>query len=156
MDVSGSFDIDVPIDKLWKIISDANEFSRCLPNLASSDVNGDKFNLRFNADVSKYTKNFLGASYLSNLNVKFNGKIEEKSELKHVKISGNGSAVGLKFSLVLNIYINGDKSKSSAVWNASIDVGGMVKIFGQHTIESAVKDIVDQVINLVKYRAMSI
>lgn len=153
MEANGSFDLDVSIDKLWKIISDANEFSKCLPSVTSVEVNGDEFKLRFNADVSKYTKGFLGASYLSSLNVKFNGKIADKVQLKHVKLIGDGSAVGLKFSLALDIDISGDQSKSSANWHAQIDVGGMMKIFGQSTIENAVKDTVDQIIGLVKERA---
>ena len=78
MEMTGSFTVDYRVEKVWSIVSDANKFAKCLPNVVSTEVNGDNFQLSFKADAKKYTSKFLGASYLSNLNIKFSAQLKEK------------------------------------------------------------------------------
>ncbi len=150
MEMKGSFVVDYDIGKVWDIIADANKFVKCLPNVVSTEVNGDKFNLQFKADAKKYTSKFLGASYLSNLNIKFSAELKEKQEKKHVLIQGDGSTIGLKFSLALYIDLSAQNSSTKIDWKAEIELGRMAKLFGEDTVNQAVTDVVNQTINNLK------
>ncbi len=147
METSGNFEVNSSIDKVWDVISDPNKFAKCLPNVTSTEVNGDSFNLQFKADAKKYTAKFIGASYLSNLNIKFSADMKERQEKKHILIAGSGSTIGLKFSLSLYVDME-EKSSSTAVkWKAEIELGKMAKLFGNDTVQQAVNDIVKQTID---------
>ncbi len=147
MEISGNFDAKAGLDRVWGVISNPNEFSKCLPNVVSTEVNGDSFEIRFKADAKEYTGKFIGASYLSNLNIKFSAEIKEKREKRHVLIQGNGSTIGLKFSLSLYIDLENKENLTNVKWKANIELGKMAKLFGNDTIEKAVNDVVKQTID---------
>ncbi len=153
MELKGNLTDKIPIKNLWDIISNANEFVKCLPNVNSVDVNGDSFNLRFNVNIKEYTKSFLGSSYLSNLNVKFSGQIKNKEEMKHVEIYGEGSSMGMKFELKLVINLESNNDNTSMNWVADVDMGKITKLFGENIINEASSSVVNQIIECVKYRA---
>lgn len=150
MEMTGNFEVNSNIDKVWSIISDPNKFSKCLPNVISTEVKDDSFELHFKVDAKKYTSKFIGASYLSNLNIKFSANMQEKQEKKHVLISGTGSTIGLKFSLLIYLDITSVSDNTNVNWKANIELGKMLKLFGNETIEQAVNDIVKQTIDNLK------
>ncbi|MGC8533726.1 MAG: CoxG family protein [Candidatus Parvarchaeum sp.] len=150
MEMKGSFTVDYNVEKVWDIIADANKFAKCLPNVVSTDVNGDNFQLQFKADAKKYTSKFLGASYLSNLNIKFSAQLKEKQENKHILIQGDGSTIGLKFSLSLYVDLSAQDSSTKVDWKAEIELGRMAKLFGEDVVNQAVTDVVNQTIDNLK------
>ncbi|MCL4396956.1 SRPBCC domain-containing protein [Candidatus Parvarchaeota archaeon] len=150
MEMKGSFTVDYNAEKVWGIVSDANKFAKCLPNVVSTEVNGDNFQLSFKADAKKYTSKFLGASYLSNLNIKFSAQLKEKQENKHILIQGDGSTIGLKFSLALYIDLSAQDSSTKIDWKAEIELGRMAKLFGEDVVNQAVTDVVNQTIDNLK------
>lgn len=147
MEMKGSFTVDFNVEKVWDIVSDANKFAKCLPNVVSTEVNGDNFQLSFKADAKKYASKFLGASYLSNLNIKFSAELKEKQENKHILIQGEGSTIGLKFSLALYIDLSPQDSSTKIDWKADIELGRMAKLFGEDVVNQAVTDVVNQTID---------
>jgi carbon monoxide dehydrogenase subunit G len=150
MEMKGSFAVNFEVQKVWGVVSDANKFSKCLPNVVSTEVTGDKFQLQFKADAKKYTSKFLGASYLSTLNVKFSAELKEMQENKHILIEGEGSTIGLKFSLSIYIDLSTQDSSTKIDWKAVIELGRMAKLFGEDVINQAVTDIVNQTIENLK------
>jgi carbon monoxide dehydrogenase subunit G len=150
MEMKGSFVVDFSVDKVWGVVSNANMFSKCLPNVASTSVDGDNFQMQFKVDAKKYTAKFLGASYLSNLNIKFSAELKEKQENKHILIQGDGSTIGLKFSLALYIDLDAQDSSTKIDWKAEIELGKMAKLFGENVINQAVMDVVNQTIENLK------
>lgn len=152
MEQNGEFEVEADMDKVWGVISDANEFSKLLPDVSSVSINGDEFEVRFNVDIRKYTSKFMGASYLSNLNVKFSGSVKNKNLKKHVEIEGKGSAVGIKFSISLGLDISQIEKGVKVAWKAGMETGGFAKIFGEATIDEAIKTTVEQVIENIKKR----
>jgi Uncharacterized conserved protein len=150
MEIKGSFTVDYKIEKVWDIIADANKFAKCLPNVVSTEVNGDNFQLQFKVDAKKYTSKFLGAGYLSNLNIKFSAQLKEKQENKHVLIQGDGSTIGLKFSIALYIDISTQDSSTKIDWKADIELGKMAKLFGEDIVNQAVTDVVNQTVDNLK------
>ena len=150
MEIKGSFTVDYNVEKVWGIIADANKFARCLPNVISTEVSGDNFQLQFKADAKKYTSKFLGASYLSNLNIRFSAQLKEKQENKHILIQGDGSTIGLKFSLALYIDLSTQDSSTKIDWKAEIELGRMAKLFGEDVVNQAVTDVVNQTIDNLK------
>lgn len=150
MEMNGSFAVEYDIEKVWSIVADANKFAKCLPNVISTEVNGDNFQIQFKADAKKYTSKFLGASYLSNLNIKFSAELKEKQENKHILIQGEGSTIGLKFSLSLYIDLTAQDSSTKIDWKAEIDLGRMAKLFGEAVVNQAVTDVVNQTIENLK------
>jgi carbon monoxide dehydrogenase subunit G len=147
MELNGNFKIDSHVEKVWGIVSDANEFAKCLPNVTSTEVNGDSFQLQFKADAKKYTAKFLGAGYLSSLNIKFSADLKEKQENKHVLIQGTGSTIGLKFTLSLYIDLDKQDNSTAVTWKADIELGKMAKLFGNDVMQQAVNDVVNQTID---------
>ncbi len=150
MEDSGEFEVDSKLDTVWGLISDANKFSKFLPDVTSVEVDGDHFDIRFNVDIRKYTSKFMGASYLSNISVKFSGSLSEKKQNEHVKIDGKGSAVGMKFSVSLGIDLVQSGDKVDVKWVSSIETGGLAKIFGDDIMTEAVKSTVGQIIENMK------
>lgn len=150
MEMKGSFTVDYNLEKVWEVVADANKFIKCLPNVVSAEVSGDTFKLQFKVDAKKYTSKFLGASYLSNLNIKFSAELKEKEEKKHILIAGNGSTIGLKFSLSLYIDLSTQDSSTKIDWKAEIDLGRMAKLFGEDTINQAINDVVIQTVDNLK------
>ena len=147
MEIKGNFEVKSDLDRIWGIVSDPNKFSKCLPNVVSTEVNGDSFQLRFKADTKKYTAKFIGASYLSSLNVKFSAEIKEKQDKKHVLIDGNGSTMGLKFSISLYIDLSSNEESTTVTWRVEIELGKMAKLFGNDIVQQAVNDVVKQTID---------
>ncbi|MCL4376455.1 SRPBCC domain-containing protein [Candidatus Parvarchaeota archaeon] len=150
MEIKGSFTVNYNVEKVWDIVADANKFAKCLPNVVSTEANGDNFQLQFKADAKKYTSKFLGASYLSNLNIKFSAQLKEKQENKHILIQGDGSTIGLKFSLSLYIDLSAQDSSTKIDWKAEIELGRMAKLFGEEVVNQAVTDVVNQTIDNLK------
>ncbi len=150
MEMKGDFGVESGIDRVWAIVSDAREFTKCLPDVKSSEIDGDKFRLTFGVDIREYTKGFLGASYMSNMNVKFKAEIKEKEPQKHVYIAGDASAFGMKFSIGLSIDLSAGTGNVKVTWVAYMDVGGFAKIFGADVIDKAAKTIVEQIVANLK------
>lgn len=152
MELNGSFGADISRDKVAALISDPNEFSRCVPNVSELAVNGDNFSMHFKIDASKYTGRFLGASYLSNINVKFSGSITYDRPNSTIIINGGGTAVGMKFSIGISLVLS-DKGGSTGVdWKASVNVGGFAKLFGESMMDQAMDENVNQIISCIKKR----
>lgn len=150
MDLKDSFEVSADKSRVWSVVSDVNKFSKCLPDVTSISVDGDNFDLRFNPDVSKYTNKFLGASYLSNINIKFQGGLSNKEDQKHVEINGKGSAAGLKFSVLIKIDLEEKNSKIAVNWAATIEIGMLAKIFGESVINDAISTTVKQIISCLQ------
>ena len=70
-------------------------------------------------------------------------------------MEGKGSAAGLKFSLSIIIDIDDNKNPIEINWRATIEVGGLAKIFGEAVITEAIKTTVDTVISSIKARIES-
>ena len=147
MELTGNFEVNSTVEKIWGVVSNPSEFAKCLPDVTATEVSGEAFKLQFKVDAKKYTLKFIGASYLSNLNVKFSAEIKEKTENKHVLIAGTGSAIGLKFSISLYIDINAKENSTIVSWKAEIELGKMAKLFGEDTVRQAINDVVKQTIN---------
>ncbi|MGC8516546.1 MAG: CoxG family protein [Candidatus Acidifodinimicrobium sp.] len=152
MELSGSFSANVSKDKVVQLLSNPNEFSKCVPNVSEISVNGSNFDLRFKIDASKYTGKFLGASYLSNINVKFSGNIAYSPSDSTISISGGGSAVGVKFSINISLVLSGDNNITKADWKSDVNVGGFAKLFGESMMNQAMSENVDQIISCIKKR----
>ncbi len=152
MELSGSFSANVGKDKVVQLLSNPNEFSKCVPNVSEISVNGSNFDLRFKIDASKYTGKFLGASYLSNINVKFSGSIAYSPSDSTISISGGGSAVGVKFSINISLVLSGDNNITKADWKSDVNVGGFAKLFGESMMNQAMSENVDQIISCIKKR----
>ncbi len=152
METQGEFEVKSAPEKVWNSISDAKEFSKSLPNVKNIETNGDKFMIKFEVDIRKYTSRFLGASYLSNMNTKFEGELKDKVQNKHVAIDGTGYAMGMKFFISLSVDIFPSQNGTKIIWKAEIGAGGLAKIFGESTMEAAVKDTVGQIITNIEDR----
>jgi carbon monoxide dehydrogenase subunit G len=152
METRGEFEVKSTVDKAWNTLCDAKEFSKSLPGVKSAEVDADRFVIKFVIDIRKYTGKFLGASYLSNMNTKFEGEIKDKIQNKHVAIDGTGSAMGMKFSVSLNADIYKSQSGTKIAWRADISAGGLARVFGESTMEAAVSDTVNQIITNIKNR----
>ncbi len=152
MELSGNFSANVEKDKVAELLSNPNEFSKCVPNVSEISVNGSNFDLRFKIDASKYTGKFLGASYLSNINVKFSGSIVYSASDSTISISGGGSAVGVKFSITISLIISESSGTTKVDWKADVNVGGFAKLFGESMMNQAMGENVDQIISCIKKR----
>ncbi|MCW1301964.1 MAG: SRPBCC domain-containing protein [Candidatus Parvarchaeota archaeon] len=152
MELNGSFSASAEKDKIISMLSNPREFSKCVPNVSEVEVNGNNFDMRFKIDASKYTGKFLGASYLSSINVKFNGSITYDPSNSTISISGGGSAVGIKFSIVISLVISEKDNLTYIDWKAEINIGGFAKLFGESMMNQAMNENVNQIISCIKKR----
>lgn len=149
MELNGGFEVKATPGIVWQLISDPNNFSKFLPGVNSISVEGKKFQAMFTIDLKKYTGKFLGASYISNANIKFSGMIEEKVPKSSLLVTGEGKSIGVRFKIRILINMSPNASGTNIHWEASVDTGGFAKVFGENLVrkaaESSIREIIDNV-----------
>ena len=147
MKLNGDFEVNSDTAKVWASISGPDRFLDFLPGVESVDADGDRFDIRFKVDIKQYTGKFIGASYLSNANIKFSGRIKDKVPGSSLSIEGTGKSIGIRFRMKISIKISKAPAKTVIHWGADVDIGGFVKLFGQETVravaENSIKTIID-------------
>jgi uncharacterized protein len=137
----GTFDVKAPKEKVFSIIMDPNQISKCMPDLQKLDVKApDDFTAVVRAGVS-----FIKGDFSLHFTT------VEKTPPAHAKLlahgTGIGSTVDMDTVMDLSTAQNGGTSMK---WSADAKIGGRIASVGQRLLSSQAEKIIKQLFDCLK------
>lgn len=141
MHYEGTFDVKAPKEKVYSIVMDPNQISKCMPDLQKLDIkSADEFNVVLRAGVSFIKGDF---------SLRFT--TVEKTPPTHAKLAGHGTGIGSTVDLdVLMDFSDGPNGGTSMKWSADAKIGGRIASVGQRLLNSQAEKIIKQLFDCLK------
>jgi uncharacterized protein len=129
----GTFDVKAPPEKVFTMMLDPNEISKCMPDLQKLDVKSQN---DFNAVVKA------GVSFMKgDFNLHF--QTVERTPNSHAKMTAHGTGIGSTVDIdMLMDLANGSNGGTSMKWTAEAKIGGRIASVGQRLIQSQAEKII--------------
>lgn len=142
MEFTGQLETQAPVEAVAKNLGNARWISQCLPTLGKLEIVSDnEFLATFKVDLGEAARN-MHLDYLSRLTVSMRFKYLKKTE-DGIILEGTGRVVGSRLDITLNLSINAANDETLVSWNAQVEFGRLLKLFG----EKLVRDISTTTIN---------
>jgi carbon monoxide dehydrogenase subunit G len=139
----GTYSLKAPRSKVFELLTDPNQISKCMPDLQKLEVKSeDEFTVVIRAGVA-----FIKGDFTLNF------KVAEKSPPSHAKLVARGSGMGSAIDLqaVMDLAEEG-KAGTSLKWQADATVGGRIASVGQRLLSSQAEKIVKQMFDCLESR----
>jgi carbon monoxide dehydrogenase subunit G len=139
----GTYSLKAPRNKVFELLTDPNQISKCMPDLQKLEVKSeDEFTVVIRAGVA-----FIKGDFTLNF------KVAEKSPPSHAKLVARGSGMGSAIDLqaVMDLAEEG-KAGTSLKWQADATVGGRIASVGQRLLSSQAEKIVKQMFDCLESR----
>ena len=142
MEFTGQLATQASAQTVAKSLGDAKWISQCLPTLGKLEViSDDEFIATFKVDLGEAARK-MHLDYLSRLTVGMHFKYTKKSA-DGIALEGSGRVAGSGLEIKLNLSINQADKETLVPWNAQVEFGKLLKLFG----EKLVRDISATTIN---------
>ena len=133
MKLSGSYDLNIKKEEVWKNLNDPNVLMKCIPGCESFDK------------VDEYTFKASATNQIGPMNATFSGNVK----LSNIKpnqsytLSGEGqSSVGFANGSA-NINLNEKDGKTTLTYEVNLNVGGKIAQLGSRLIDGVAKKMAD-------------
>jgi carbon monoxide dehydrogenase subunit G len=137
----GTFDVKAPKEKVYSIIMDPNQISRCMPDLQKLEVKtADDFTAVVRAGVS-FIKGDFSLHFVT----------VEKTPPTHAKLTARGSGIGstVDMETVMDLSDSGSGG-TSMKWTADAKIGGRIASVGQRLLNGQAEKIIKQLFDCLK------
>jgi len=137
----GTFEVKAPKEKVFSIVMDPNQISKCMPDLQKLDVKSpDDFTATIRAGVSFIKGDFI----LHFLAV-------EKTAPTHAKLTAHGTGIGstVDMETFMDFSDAGDGG-TMMKWSADAKIGGRIASVGQRLLNGQAEKIIKQLFDCLK------
>lgn len=143
MHFEGTFNVKAPKEKVYSIMLDPNEISKCMPDLQKLDVkSADDFTAIVKAGVS-----FIKGDFTMHFTT------VEKSPPTHAKLSAHGTGIGSTIDMQTAMdFADGQDGGTAMKWTADANVGGRIASVGQRLINGQAEKIIKQLFTCLEAR----
>jgi uncharacterized protein len=143
LEFDGTFNVKASRDKVWKLVLDPNEISKCMPDLQKLDVvSPDDFTAVVKAGVS-----FIRGDFTLHFTV------AEKNEPTHAKLNAHGTGIGSTIDMETWMDLSdADGGGTAMKWKADAKIGGRIASVGQRLIASQAQKIIKQLFDCLQGR----
>jgi len=129
--LEGKFTVDAPPEHCLSRLRDPLWLGKCLPNLSSLELIGDKeFRAVFYLNLAEMAK---VAGYLSRIRTDMRFTYMETSP-GEVRVAGDGRAVGAKISIDISVRVSSKDDGSVLEWVSIVDLGIIQRLLGEETV----------------------
>ncbi len=141
MHFEGTFEVKAPKDKVYAIIMDPNQISKCMPDLQKLEVKSpDDFTAVVRAGVS-FIKGDFSLHFVS----------VEKSPPTHAKLTAHGSGIGSTVDMETVMDLSDtDAGGTSMKWTADAKIGGRIASVGQRLLNGQSEKIIKQLFDCLR------
>ncbi|MDA4128970.1 MAG: carbon monoxide dehydrogenase subunit G [Thaumarchaeota archaeon] len=143
MHFDGSYSIKAPKNKVFDLLTDPRQISKCMPDLQKLDVKSDdEFTVVVRAGVA-----FIKGDFTLNF------KVVERNPPTHAKLVARGSGMGSAVDLQTIMDLTDEGEKGTLLkWEANATVGGRIASVGQRLLNSQAEKIVKQLFDCLESR----
>lgn len=130
-----------PKDKVFSVLMDPNEISKCMPDLQKLDVkNPDDYTAVVKAGVS-FIRGDLTLHFVTS----------EKTPPTHAKLTAHGTGMGSTFDIdMITDLADTSEGGTSMKWSAEAKIGGRIASVGQRLISGQAEKIIKQLFDCLK------
>ena len=141
MQFNGTFDVKAPKDKVFSVLMDPNEISKCMPDLQKLDVKTpDDYTAVVKAGVS-FIRGDLTLHFVAS----------EKTPPTHAKLTAHGTGMGSTFDIdMITDLADTAEGGTSMKWSADAKIGGRIASVGQRLISGQAEKIIKQLFDCLK------
>lgn len=141
MHFDGTFNVKATKDRVFALLMNPEELSKCMPDLQELEVKSpDEYTAVIKAGVSFFHGNF---------DMHFN--VVEKVPPTHTKIVAHGTGIRSTISLETIVdLLDGPKGETTIKWSAEAEISGMLASVGQRLVAGQAEKIVEQLFDGLK------
>ena len=141
MHFEGTFEVKAPKEKVFSIIMDPNQISKCMPDLQKLEVKSqDDFTAVVRAGVS-FIKGDFSLHFLT----------VEKTPPTHAKLTARGSGIGSTIDMETMMDLSDVASGGTAMkWSSDAKFGGRIASVGQRLINGQAEKIIKQLFDCLR------
>lgn len=141
MHFEGTFEVKAPKEKVFSIIMDPNQISKCMPDLQKLEVKSpDDFTAVVRAGVS-FIKGDFSLHFLT----------VEKTPPTHAKLTARGSGIGSTIDMETMMDLSDVAAGGTAMkWSADAKIGGRIASVGQRLINGQAEKIIKQLFDCLR------
>ena len=141
MELTNEFDVAVPVEKAWSVLTDIERIAPCLPGAQLREVEGDEYRGAVKIKVGPITTSYDGAIRFTELDEQLHRAVM-KAEGRETRGQGNVSAV-----ITATLSSQGERTKVTVV--TDLTISGKVAQFGRGVLADVSAKLLDQfVVNL--------
>ena len=141
MELTNEFDVAVPVEKAWAVLTDIERIAPCLPGAQLREVEGDEYRGAVKIKVGPITTSYDGAIRFTELD-ELAHRAVMKAEGRETRGQGNVSAV-----ITATMSSIGDVTK--VIVTTDLTISGKVAQFGRGVLADVSAKLLDQfVVNL--------
>jgi len=141
MELTNEFDVAVPVDQAWAVLTDIERIAPCLPGAQLREVEGDEYRGAVKIKVGPITTSYDGAIRFTELDENLHRAVM-RAEGRETRGQGNVSAV-----ITATLSSEGDHTKVVVV--TDLTISGKVAQFGRGVLADVSAKLLDQfVVNL--------
>ena len=141
MHFEGTFNVKASKEKVFSIVMDPNQVSKCMPDLQKLEVKSpEDYTATIKAGVSFIKGDFI----LRFLTV-------EKTPPTHAKLTAHGTGIGSTVDIDMIIDLSDSaEGGTSMKWTADARIGGRIASVGQRLINGQAEKIIQQLFDCLK------
>src|SRR3954454_6416478 len=136
MELSNEFDVAVPIDQAWDILTDIERIAPCLPGAELQEIEGDKYRGLVKVKVGPITAQYKGQAVMV---IKDDDAYRAELEATGRDTRGAGNATA---TIVAQLTAEGDVTHVSVLTDLSVT--GKVAQFGRGVLADVSAKLLDQ------------
>mgnify|MGYP002624925437 CR=1 FL=1 len=132
MTISGSYDLDVPAERAYRLLQDPAVLAQCMPGCEElNKVGDDEYEMKMKLAVASLSGAFTGKVRLADQN---------PPESFRLIVEGNGKIGFMKGDGLMNISTR--DAGSTVAYQGDVTVGGTIASVGQRLVETSAKMII--------------
>ena len=141
MELSNEFEVAVPVERAWAVLTNIEQIAPCLPGAQLKEVEGDEYRGAVKIKVGPITASYDGAIRFTELD-ESNHRAVMKAEGRETRGQGNVSAV-------ITATLSSIDSGTKVVVATDLTISGKVAQFGRGVLADVSAKLLDQfVVNL--------
>lgn len=133
----GSFELNAPPEKFFKVASDPRQFSKAIPDVRKVTV----------IDERQFAVEFVISLGPIKGNMKVDFRYEDVTPYSRVAVVGKGSGLQSTVNVRIDAQVEPSERGSRVKWAADLTVGGLAASVGGRLIESVTKEKVTEIID---------
>lgn len=148
MDLKNEFEVPVPIDEAWDVLTDVELIAPCLPGAQLQEIEGDEYRGAVKVKVGPITAQYKGAAVFLEQD-KANYKAVLKGDGRETRGQGNASAI-----ITLSLEPNGDNATKATV-DTDLTITGKVAQFGRGVIVDVSAKLLGQFVDNLETKVLA-
>jgi carbon monoxide dehydrogenase subunit G len=147
MELTNEFEVAVPLDEAWAVLTDVEKIAPCMPGAQLKEVEDDEYRGIVRVKVGPITASYKGAAKFLELDVEHRRAVL-KAEGRETRGQGNASA-----TITAVLVPSGDGTKVEVV--TDLNVTGKVAQFGRGVLADVSVKLLDQFVQNLETTVLS-